>query len=112
MNCVLLLPDVKYGDSQSLVNCIIGLESYHTDQLEGLLQLLQIETEVQSLPGNNILERKIMTKISNKMSAVMLTWLKESFHRRWRRSECLQAGVRLKWRSCLVTTPAMEITTR
>ena len=26
-NCVLLLPDVKYGDSQSLVNCIIGLES-------------------------------------------------------------------------------------
>ena len=55
-NCVLLLPDVKYGDFQSLVNCIIGLESYHTDQLEGLLQLLQIETKVQSLPGNNIFE--------------------------------------------------------
>ena len=47
--CVtLLLPDVKYEELQYLLQCIVGVESYQSEKLLGLVQLLGIETKVQS----------------------------------------------------------------
>ena len=44
----LLLPDVKYEELHWLLQCMVGLESYQAEKLRGLVQLLGIETKVQS----------------------------------------------------------------
>ena len=50
---VLLLPDVKHRDLQHLLACIVGLESYQSDKLQALVQLLQIQTKFESPTGKN-----------------------------------------------------------
>ena len=40
---------MKHRDLQYLLGCIVGLESYQSDKLQALVQLLQIETKVENV---------------------------------------------------------------
>ena len=46
---------MKHSDLQHLLGCIVGLEeSYQPDKLQALVQLLQIETKLQSPTEKNV----------------------------------------------------------